>query len=96
MIWVEPYETMVTPASSSNFGTNTAAEAGGVFKWNKTENLQETVPYTATCTAIFRKWFSRSPTLHSLLPHSDKLIHCFVKFLIVLLLSLLLCFCTVL
>ena len=31
MIWVEPYKRMVTPASSSNFGTNTAAEAGGVL-----------------------------------------------------------------
>ena len=30
MIWVEPYERMVNPASSSNFSTNTTAEAGGL------------------------------------------------------------------
>ena len=38
MIWVEPYERMVNPASSSNFGTNTAAEAGGL-----NETKQKTV-----------------------------------------------------
>ena len=29
-MWVEPYESMVNPASSSNFSTNTTAEAGGL------------------------------------------------------------------
>ena len=53
MIWVEPYERMVNPASSSNFSTNTAAEAGGVLM-KQNRKLHET-PYTATCTAIFRK-----------------------------------------
>ena len=101
------YKRMVTPpASSSNFSTNTAVEAGGVLMkqnrkltWdtflhsNMHSDFQEVI-FKITNLAL--SITSLVCILHTNVQYFNKLMYCFVNFLIVLLCSLLLCFCTVL